>query len=530
MKKVLFSLMALAIALTACKKEEQIVPEIKADKTEINVPVTGTEDAEEDVFIVFTANVDWTASVQNAEWLTITPAKGTPEKGKIKLIAEASTEKDPRTAVVVVTAGTAKKEFKVIQGQVDAFSLVEETASIDSKGGEVSLKVMTNIPYNVTIPAEATWVKEVTTKAYGEQVTKLSVEAYSGYEPRTAEILVSAEGFEPLTFIVNQTGRASVSWIKKPATDWTGFTPANGARLAILGDNLLVGNDNKVLVINPTDGTYSQTINVPDGFSVKSLCVDDGGNVIIAADAPYKTMLRIYTLKSLEQEPRLLMEYNTENIYCSAMGNVRVKGNIEKNAVVTVSVSVSQYWLAWEIVNGFVSEPKRGPIDKWGTIWNVACMCVAPVSASLSDGLWAVGYIAPYALFRCTDVTANTWENAFQFNSAGNENFNNISTVMANGKNYIAALSGCHFTYSQMQLYVLESTANAVNSIYTLNCRNQANWVEDGVDVDGKPKYTNKDWTGAGTFSDVCMVEKGGVLYIYYIDAQFGVAGCVKLG
>ena len=31
MKKVLFSLMALAIALTACKKEEQIVPEIKAD-------------------------------------------------------------------------------------------------------------------------------------------------------------------------------------------------------------------------------------------------------------------------------------------------------------------------------------------------------------------------------------------------------------------------------------------------------------------------------------------------------------------
>ena len=148
MKKVLFSLMALAIALTACKKEEQIVPEIKADKTEINVPVTGTEDAEEDVFIVFTANVDWTASVQNASWLTITPAKGTPEKGKIKLIAEASTEKDPRTAVVVVTAGTAKKEFKVIQGQVDAFSLVEETASIDSKGGEVSLKVMTNIPYN----------------------------------------------------------------------------------------------------------------------------------------------------------------------------------------------------------------------------------------------------------------------------------------------------------------------------------------------------------------------------------------------
>lgn len=46
MKKVLFSLMALAIALTACKKEEQIVPEIKADKTEITIPLAGTEEEE----------------------------------------------------------------------------------------------------------------------------------------------------------------------------------------------------------------------------------------------------------------------------------------------------------------------------------------------------------------------------------------------------------------------------------------------------------------------------------------------------
>ena len=306
MKKVLFSLMALAIALTACKKEEQIVPEIKADKTEIDVPVTGTEDAEEDVFIVFTANVDWTASVQNAEWLTITPAKGTPEKGKIKLIAEASTEKDPRTAVVVVTAGTAKKEFKVIQGQVDAFSLVEETASIDSKGGEVSLKVMTNIPYNVTIPAEATWVKEVTTKAYGEQVTKLSVEAFDELDGvRTADIKVSATGFEDLTFKLTQNGPQTKIWgidlssvINHVATYtkkyliWNEETGANDkevsltmntfASLALYDGNLVVcaGDGSKPVILDKKTGEKKGELNTGDIEPI-TITNDEAGNFAI---------------------------------------------------------------------------------------------------------------------------------------------------------------------------------------------------------------------------------------------------------
>lgn len=294
MKKVLFSLMALAIALTACKKEEQIVPEIKADKTEINVPVTGTEDAEEDVFIVFTANVDWTASVQDAEWLTITPAKGTPEKGKIKLIAEASTEKDPRTAVVVVTAGTAKKEFKVIQGQVDAFSLVEETASIDSKGGEVSLKVMTNIPYKVTIPSEATWVKEVATKAYGEQVTKLSVEAFDELDGvRTADIKISATGFEDLTFKLTQNGPQTKIWgidlrsvIERSTAVTIGTVTDYKANvsIAVLGDKLVVcQGDGKtpLALLDKKTGEKKGTLNTGE-IAVYSITNDDAGHLILS--------------------------------------------------------------------------------------------------------------------------------------------------------------------------------------------------------------------------------------------------------
>ena len=212
MKKVFLSLMAIAIALVSCKKEEQIIPEIKADKTEVTVPTAGTED--EDVFIDFTTNVDWTAALKSEiSWGSITPAKGVAGKGHIKFIADANSGNDARTAVVVVTAGSARQEFTVTQLQKDAFSLVAESAEIGSKGGEVEIKVMTNVPYKVTIPSEATWVKEVVTKAYGEQVTRLSVEPYDVLDDeRTVEISVSADGFTALTFTLTQKGPETKLW------------------------------------------------------------------------------------------------------------------------------------------------------------------------------------------------------------------------------------------------------------------------------------------------------------------------------
>lgn len=350
MKKVLFSLMALAIALTACKKEEQIVPEIKADKTEINVPVTGTEDAEEDVFIVFTANVDWTASVQNASWLTITPAKGTPEKGKIKLIAEASTEKDPRTAVVVVTAGTAKKEFKVIQGQVDAFSLVEETASIDSKGGEVSLKVMTNIPYRLTIPAEATWVKEVTTKAYGEQVTKLSVEAFDELDGvRTADIKISATGFEDLTFKLTQNGPSSLMWsvdLHSVMTRAAGYVPAKDEKagtsvsIALWGDKVVVcsGDGSKPVLLDKKTGEKKGELDTGDATAMY-VTNDDAGNLVFCNRVyNYWTSSIFYTIwymKPGDTTPTELVSPVYSGTYLSYVGaGLSVRGDVTKDAAI----------------------------------------------------------------------------------------------------------------------------------------------------------------------------------------------------
>ena len=544
MKKVLFSLMALAIALSACKKEEQIVPEIKADKTEINVPVTGTEDAEEDVFIVFTANVDWTASVQNAEWLTITPAKGTPEKGKIKLIAEASTEKDPRTAVVVVTAGTAKKEFKVIQGQVDAFSLVEETASIDSKGGEVSLKVMTNIPYNVTIPAEATWVKEVTTKAYGEQVTKLSVEAFDELDGvRTADIKISATGFEDLTFKLTQNGPQTKIWgidlssvINHVATYtkkyliWNEETDANDkevsltmntfASLALYDGNLVVcaGDGSKPVILDKKTGEKKGELNTGDIEPI-TITNDEAGNLVFCNRVnnwwSSYVDFSIWYMTPGAKSPTLLVSSKTQG-YANGPSyigySLSVRGDVTKDAAIVSPLEGANNGgenmvLAWEVKSGkvgnFVKQKLTGfeGLTGWygaPGYWSGApnnSPAYALLGTKLSDGAIMGLYSEniPYyvdADGKCTKLIEKA-------PISSNNAFNTMEIRSINGKPYAALAGDTFFTYSTPEIHIVDVATKEVVFTPTTSL------------------YT-KDLIG-NTGGDVTMEAAEGGLNIYYI-------------
>lgn len=396
MKKILLSLMAVAIALVSCKKEEQITPEIKADKTEIAIPVAGTEDAEEDVFITFKTNVDWTAAVKDAEWLTITPAKGTAEKGQIKLIAEASKEKDPRTAVVLVTAGTAQQEFKVIQGQVNAFSLVAESAEIGSKGGEVELKVMTNIPYEVTIPEDFTWVKKAATKAYGEQVTKLSVAAFDELDgERTAALSVKAEGFDALTFTITQKGPTTLLWsvdMHKVMNRVASYVPAGEEKagtavsIALWGDKVVVcsGDGSKPVLLDKITGEKKGELETGEA---KAMYVtnDDAGNLVFCNRVyNYWTSYAFFTIwymKPGDTTPTKLVSTADSEYYPSYIGaGLNVRGDVTKDAAIAAP---------WEGVPGVTGE---NMVLGWNVKGGVPQDYVKPTLTGIVAISWMSGY------------------------------------------------------------------------------------------------------------------------------------------
>lgn len=510
MKKILLSLMAVAIALVSCKKEEQITPEIKADKTEIAIPVAGTEDAEEDVFIIFKTNVDWTAAVKDAEWLTITPAKGTAEKGQIKLIAEASKEKDPRTAVVLVTAGTAQQEFKVIQGQVNAFSLVAESAEIGSKGGEVELKVMTNIPYEVTIPEDFTWVKKAATKAYGEQVTKLSVAAFDELDgERTAALSVKAEGFDALTFTISQKGPQTKLWgidlrtvlnhvatYTKTYMTWNSekgdysteskITMNTVASIALYDGNLVVcaGDGSKPIILDKKTGEKKGELNTGDVEPI-TITNDEAGNLVFCNRVnnwwSSYVDFSIWYMKPGDKTPTLLASTKAQGYENgpSYIGySLSVRGDVTKNAAIVspwegVGGGGENMVLAWEVKDGkagnYVKQTLTGfyGLAGWynGTpgYWSGApnnSPAYALMGTNLSDGAIMALYDENIPYYVAADCSCTKLMEKAPISS--NNAFNTMEIRTVNGKQYAVIAGDTFFTYSKPEIYVIDMATKEI--------------------------------------------------------------------
>lgn len=392
--------MAIAVALVSCKKEEQIVPEIKADKTEVTVPTAGTED--EDVFIEFESNVEWTAALKEAiDWGSITPAKGVAGKGKIKIIADANQGNDARTAVVVVTAGSAQKEFTVTQLQKDAFSLVAEAAEVGAEGGEVEIKVMTNIAYEVVLPDGASWVKLATTKAYSEQVTKVTVEAYDELDgEREAVLTVKAAGFEALEFTITQQGPQTKKWsvdMHNVMNRVSSYTPAGeevagtAVSLAVWGDKLVVcaGDGSKPVLLDKTTGEKKGEL---DTGSAKAMYVtnDDAGNLVFCNRVyNYWTSYAFFTIwymKPGDSTPTKLVSTADSEYYPSYIGaGLNVRGDVTKDAAIAapwegvLGVSGENMVLAWNVKGG-VAQPyvKITVVDFPGISWWGGYWCEMP--------------------------------------------------------------------------------------------------------------------------------------------------------
>ena len=199
------------------------------------------------------------------------------------------------------------------------------------------------------------------------------------------------------------------------------------------------------------------------------------------------------------------------------MCNVRVKGNVKQNAVITAYAAYSAYWMAWDVTSGKVGSLVCNTTPYTS---NTDCGCVYPEGTSLADGLWFIGYGGDYNLKYCSAPAKNEWTTAYVTGSTWMENYNCISTLKVGDTEYLATLASCHFNYDSTNIIVLDITdKNAVSEFYKFDCWGQANWVDN----------ENQDWTGAGTFADVCMTEQNGGMDIYYIDVNYGVAGCLKI-
>lgn len=531
MKKVLLSLMAIAVALVSCKKEEQIVPEIKADKTEVTVPTAGTE--EEDVFIEFESNVEWTAALKESiDWGSITPQKGNAGKGKIKIIADVNEGNDARTAIVVVTAGSAQKEFTVTQLQKDAFSLVTDAAEIGAEGGEVEIKVMTNIAYEVVLPDGASWLKKIDTKAYGEQVTKISVDAFNELDgEREAVITVTAAGFEAQEFTLTQSGPKSKIWgidlrtvINRSASVELGTVASYNSvvSIAVLGDKLVVcqGDGSAPALLDKKTGEKKGNLNTGD-VKVYSVTNDDAGHLIIsnrnAYDAGTSWWTADFQAYYMTSETSAPVKFVNSAKYGPAGSVIIARGDVTKNGLfVTPYEGIPDSSCAngvgyWTITDGVVSEPATLNLTGFVGLgwmngyWNMAPSNIPAIgflSADLSTG-GIMGVYDENKLYMFNGEGACTLVSP-EPAADSNHSLNSMDIRYINGKSYGAACAAPFFP--QWGLTAVVAVSDLSNGSVVFTAKTAA--------------YPQGEETleGIAASSDVLIEAAEGGLNLYYID------------
>lgn len=479
-----------------------------------------------DIKVVANIGFDYKIADEAKDWISAVTTKGLVENTVTFEVAsnEIYNKFEARQGVITFTSDEGSEEITVNQAPNERiFTVTPESLVAERNGGDLTLKVEANFPYTVTAP-EVGWISQVSGK---DDVYTFKVESNPEFGSRAANIDVTTdvEGYSA-TVELKQKGTADVSvlWKKRYSSDLSAISVAGGPlRLAVKDDILLVGNGgNKLYALNRQTGEYLKEIAVPEGLSVHSLVNDDAGNVLAAALTPYGGTLRIYSFKSLESAPEMLMEYAHNAIWSSSMGNIRVRGDVTRKAVVTAFVDVSQYWVGWQITDGKVGDAVFGSIAPAAiTVWDSYGACVAPVSDDLNDGLLFIGYSADangnYDLNWCKDVAKSEWQSVFHTTSDGNENYNCISVATLNGIRFCAVERGAHFSYGSCpEVYLLDITN--LGSVKEAYYAERATVVGEGT------------FTGAGACGDVLLQTSadGKSMDMFVTDGNYDCITCIR--
>ncbi|MBO5942012.1 MAG: BACON domain-containing protein [Bacteroidales bacterium] len=499
MKKIALFLMA-AAAVISCNKEE-FVPHVDFAPVEVTIPTAGTDELAEPVAFNFTANAAWTAEVKGEnviEWLSISPKKGEAGEASIKFTATANTAKENRTATLEINVeGLETIVVPVVQLQKNAIDVNADAAyTVSFKGGSVEIEVGHNVAYTYEVSAD--WLVE--TKAYTtDKLTFTVAEQEVNAPARTATVTVYSELGVVMIVTITQEAWSPISW-SNSLTE-LGAT-AGRVGVAVAGDKAYFTANGELFAADAATGAGATKIALPEGFVAGGVHVDDAGNLMVSGPDRVVSdgtcgQLQLYKVAA-DGTYTPLVDYNSANYWCTEMGNFRVKGDINGDALIMAYICVGTgHYAAWEVKGGVVGEPVYGDLHDGS--WDASTGVVAPAGATLADGFFAITYGSTYNL---NYFNGEAWSEVYVTGSTWMENYNCISTAEVNGKKYLAMTASCHFDYDYTDIIVVDVTdVTAVKEVFRI----QMNFHT----VNG----------GGLTYSDIYIKGEDGKLAAYVVDS-----------
>ena len=499
MKKIALFLMA-AAAVISCNKEE-FIPHVDFAPVEVTIPTAGTDELAEPVTFNFTANAAWTAEVKGEnviEWLSISPKKGEAGEASIKFTATANTAKENRTATLEINVeGLETIVVPVVQLQKNAIDVNADAAyTVSFKGGSVEIEVGHNVDYTYEVSAD--WLVE--TKAYTtDKLTFTVAEQEVNAPARTATVTVYSELGVVMIVTITQEAWSPIAW--SASLSEMGAS-AGRVGIGVFGDYVAFTSNGEAFIADAATGTNVQKIPLPDGFVAGGVHVDDAGNLMVSGPDRVVSdgtcgQLQLFKVNPATFEPTMLVDYNSANYWCTEMGNFRVKGDINGDALIMAYICVGTgHYAAWEVKGGVVADPVYGDLHDGS--WDASTGVVAPAGATLADGFFAITYGSTYNL---NYFNGEAWSEVYVTGSTWMENYNCISTAEVNGKKYLAMTASCHFDYDYTDIIVLDVTdLSAVKEVFKI----QMNFHTVNA--------------GGLTYSDIYIKGEDGKLAAYVID------------
>lgn len=507
MKKLAFFAAVAVLAIACQEKVDPVVPpEINFANPDLVIPYQGSED--ESLKIEFKANVDWTAELDNTyDWLQLLQKSGSAGDASITVVASKNTSKEVRGATVTVTAGISVLQFSIMQEGVPYVSVAQNEVVFGVDGGSEEISISANAKY-VFNNTDEDWLSCTIDSKNG--VLKINVDKNASYSGRSTSVsfVNNLEGISE-TIAISQEGRSKILWQKTYSADLSAITLGATNRLVVKGDYLLVAaGANAVHVLNKTTGEYVNQLTLPAGADVSNMTSDDAGNIIIGADVAFEASAEVYYVSDLSTLTPVKLLTVSGDIYGTGQSNIRVVGDVTKNAAMTMIVGGaptyggSFYWVGWDIKDGKVGERQYGeiPSESGEDMWSNQQGCVHPLGTSLSQGLVATWYPTEsikYSLNPTSD--APSWE-SIPFEDFVNGCNCAIDINTFGGKNYLFVGVGSHWNYSPSGFYMIDVTNISSPEV-------AFSYSTGYIDVNGK-----------GAAADITTEVVGNKMNIYFTD------------
>ena len=343
--------------------QEAFSPVLSVSTESISASVEGTTKS-----VTVEGNISWEASC-DADWVTITPAKGAKDTSTLKIEVIANTKTVARDTVVKVfnSEYNIEKQIAVSQAAFNpALNVCTESISAPYAGTTNSITVEGNISWETSCTAD--WITITPTKGV-KGTSTLKIEVVENVKTTAREsvvkvfnteynlkkqIAISQAAFDPILNVSTESISApyvgttnsitidgNLSWEASCIADWVTITPTKGAK-GTSTLKVVVAENTKTVVRESVVKVFNTEYDVEKQITVSQVAFDPTLNVnIVTISAPVEGTTKSVTVDgNLSWEASCAADWMTITPAKGAKGTSTLKVVVAENTKTVARESV----------------------------------------------------------------------------------------------------------------------------------------------------------------------------------------------